>query len=56
MSNRAKTRGNSVTQERDLSAEILEMKQTLEFVSDKLNVITQMQSDIDRAVQVITKL
>ena len=55
MSNRPK-RGNSVAQEKDLYAEISEMKQTLDFVSDKLDIITRMQSDLDKAMQAITKL
>ena len=55
MSNRSK-RENSVAQEKDLHAEISEMKQTLDFVSDKLDVMTRMQSDLDKAMQTITKL
>ena len=59
MSNRGKARGsntNSVPPDKELLNEIGEIKDSLEYMSEKVDLITEIKSDLSKALQVIEKL
>ena len=57
MSNRTRKGNlNSTSQDKDIASEINEIKDSLQFMSGKLDMLQQIKSDLTRALQVIDKL
>ena len=62
MSNKPRGKGCPSSQEKNaqsqdnIQAEISDIKKALGFVSDKLDVITNMQKELEKAMQTISKL